>query len=125
MRLSRRGDFYRIRTQGKAFPGRFIVLSVLKNEITPFPDGAPFRFGLILTRKIGNAVTRNRIRRHMRAVLTELGPLIIPGYDVVMIARFRAPDSDLDSLRKDWKYLARKAGILHEDVPSTAGRPVS
>jgi ribonuclease P protein component len=123
MRLSKRSDFHRVRTQGTAFPGKLIVLSVLPIPSTEMPDGVPFKFAVILTRKIGNAVARNRIRRHLRAVLSEFGPKIIPGHYLVMIGRFRAPGTDYQSMRKDWKNLALKAEILHDIVPSDTGRP--
>jgi len=122
--MSQRSDFHRVRTKGQAHAGRYIVLSVFRHDPPELPGGVPFRFGVILTRKIGKAVVRNRIRRHLRAVLSELGPRIIPGHDVVLIGRFRAPDSDLHSLRKDWKILARKAGILQDHAPSELERPV-
>ena len=73
-----------------------------------------FKFGIILTRKVGNAVARNRVKRRVRAILGELGELISsPGY-LVMIARQRAPLASFEELRKDFKKLARQAGILSD-----------
>jgi ribonuclease P protein component len=108
MRMSGRGEFQRVRAEGRAFPGRFLVLSVV-----PTPDlPVPFRFAVILTRKIGNAVTRNRIRRRVKGIFSELGERIVPGHHIVIIARYRAPDATFEQLRHDWKVLARKAGLL-------------
>ncbi len=108
MRMNGRGEFQRVRAEGRAFPGRYLVLSVL-----PEPGlAAPFRFAVILTRKIGNAVTRNRIRRRVKGIFSEFGERITPGHFVVVIARYRAPDATFEELRRDWKGLARKAGIL-------------
>ncbi len=110
MRMKSRGEFARVRRDGKSFAGRFLVLGVLPE---PALD-VPFKFGFILTRKVGNAVVRNRIRRRLRSVLSEIGErLQTPGY-VVTVARHRAPQATFEELRGDWKKLARRAGILSE-----------
>ncbi len=108
MRMSGRGEFQRVRAEGRAFPGRYLVLSIV--PIVDLP--VPFRFAVILTRKIGNAVTRNRIRRRVKGIFSEFGDRIVPGHHIVVIARYRAPDATFDQLRHDWKILARKAGLL-------------
>ncbi|MCP5978180.1 ribonuclease P protein component, partial [Klebsiella pneumoniae] len=62
-------------------------------------DAGDARLGLTVTKKIGNAVVRNRIRRRLRAVAEAVVPAAgRPGYDYVMVARqsaLRAPFSDL------------------------------
>ena len=114
MRMTSRSEFARVRREGKSFAGRFIVLAVL-----PSPQLAePFKFGLILTRKVGNAVTRNRVRRRLRALLSEFGEAIAPPCHLVAIARYTAPDASYQELRRDWKKLAGRAGILsHSEAP--------
>jgi len=112
--MNGRGEFQRVRAEGRAYPGRYLVLSLL-----PAPDlPVPFRFGIILTRKIGNAVTRNRIRRRMKGIFSEWGERISPGHLVVVIARYRAPEASFDQLRHDWIVLARKAGLLAHAHPT-------
>jgi len=111
--MNGRGEFQRVRVEGRAFPGRFLVLSV-----APSPDlPVPFRFAVILTRKIGNAVTRNRIRRRVKGIFSEFGERIVPGHNMVVIARYRSPDATFEQLRHDWKVLARNAGILLPKPP--------
>ncbi len=116
MRITRRSDFQRVRKEGTAFAGKFIVLSVLPDNELP----VPFQFGIILTRKVGNAVTRNKIRRRLKAVFSELGSLIIPGHLIVIIGRYRAANADFQNLREDWKLLAHKAGILQDAAPASS-----
>jgi len=113
MRMKSRGEFMRVRSEGRSFGGRFLVLGVLAEPALE----VPFKYGVILTRKVGNAVTRNRIRRRVRSVLSELGDAISPQSYIVTIARQSAPDASFEELRRDWKKLARKAGIL-SDCPS-------
>lgn len=111
MRMKSRGEFGRVRSKGKSYGGRYLVLGVMAD-----PDlGVPFKFGVILTRKVGNAVTRNRIRRRVKAVIGEVGETLAEGHCIVTIARHSAPGASFEELRRDWKKLARKAGLLSSD----------
>lgn len=117
MRMNGRGEFQRLRTEGRSVPGRYLVFSVASSpELT-----VPFRFAVILTRKIGNAVTRNRIRRRVKGIFSEFGERIAPGRHIVVIARYRAPEATFEQLRHDWKILARKSGILLPKNPEAPG----
>ena len=109
-----RTEFVRVRKEGKSFGGRFFGLGVLSApELTE-----PFKFGIILTRKVGNAVVRNRIRRRARAIIGELGDKVGKPAYLVTIARHSAPKASFEELRRDWKKLACKAGILSDSVPA-------
>jgi ribonuclease P protein component len=79
-----------------------------------------FQFGLITTRKIGNAVVRNRTRRLLREVIREQQPLIISGCYIVIIARWRAPGATLAELQRDWLSAAKRAGIIRRKEPPPA-----
>lgn len=78
------------------------------------------RFGFTVTRKIGNAVIRNRIRRRFKEALRLLEPgIIAPGHDYVVIARpgvIEQPFADLKQL------LATCITGLHRPRPADAGR---
>ena len=69
---------------------------------------SPARFGIITTKRIGNAVTRNRARRRIRAVIQEVGDKIPPGTRVVTVARHRAATAPYAKLRGEWLWLTRK-----------------
>ncbi len=69
---------------------------------------APARFGIITTKRIGNAVARNRARRRIRAVIQESGEKIPPGTRIVTIARHRAATAPYAKLRSEWLWLTRK-----------------
>ncbi len=60
------------------------------------------RFGFTITKKIGNAVTRNRIRRRLKHALSQLaGEFAQPGYDYVVVGRRRAATQPYSDLKKD------------------------
>jgi ribonuclease P protein component len=62
----------------------------------------PIRFGLTASKKTGNAVTRNRIRRRLRALAQELLPQYgQSGYDYVMIGRVHTVARSWSALKKD------------------------
>ena len=75
---------------------------------------AEWRVGFTASKKIGNAVTRNRARRRLRAVMRQsLQPVARLGLDYVMIARY-------DTARREWQHLVNDAekmvGYLHRQI---------
>lgn len=73
----------------------------------------PIRFGLTASKKTGNAVTRNRIRRRLRALALALLPQYgQSGYDYVMIGRIHTPQRSWSALQKD---LSSALKAIHSD----------
>jgi ribonuclease P protein component len=99
-RLKRRADFVRA-AAGKRFHGKAFTLQAAARRIAAgpasgeeteaeLPSGPP-RFGFTVTKKVGKAVVRNRIRRRLREAVRTLDPLPArAGQDYVMIARIEA-----------------------------------
>ena len=83
-RLSRSRDFDAVYRQGRSVSTRSVTLHWFAREDDA--DGAP-RLGLAVPRAVGTAVTRNRIKRQLRAVWSELGDSVPPGRDYVLVAR--------------------------------------
>jgi ribonuclease P protein component len=81
-RLKKRDDFVRT-AKGSRFHTRAFSM-----QMAPYEMDAPARFGLTVTRKTGNSVERNRIRRRLREAL-RLGAANAapPGHDYVIVAR--------------------------------------
>ena len=96
-----------MRAQGISFPGRYVVLSVLRDS-----EVEKFRFGLITSKKLGKAVIRNRIRRSLRQVVREEQEKLADGLLLVIIGRWRAPEAAVADLRHDILRTAQRAGIL-------------
>jgi ribonuclease P protein component len=82
-------------------------------------EGATWRFGFTATRKLGNAVVRNRIRRRLRsairAILPDLAadPARVPALCVVIIAKPEALDQTFSALRRDLLAALRALGEKH------------
>ena len=77
------------------------------------------RFGFTVTRKIGNAVVRNRIRRRFKEALRSLPPgIIVPGHDYVVIARPGVIEQPFAELKQ---LLATTIAGLHRPRPAGSG----
>lgn len=107
LRLKLARDFARVKAQGSSQAGKYLVLGVLRAEAL-----AEFQFGLITGGKLGNAVVRNRIRRLLREIVRAHRAEIAPGWQMVIIARWRAPKATLAELEYDWLRLARRMQLL-------------
>jgi ribonuclease P protein component len=80
MRLRRRAEFIAVQSTGKKLHGRH-VLAIAVEQTLPFG-----RLGITVTKKVGNAVVRNRIKRLLREWL-RLHGWIPAGWDVVVVAK--------------------------------------
>jgi ribonuclease P protein component len=84
-RLSRSGDFDRVYREGSSRANRFLVVHSFARRDNEPGDGA--RLGLSVGRKIGKAVTRNKVKRAIREAFWRLSDRIEPGKDYVIVAR--------------------------------------
>ena len=82
MRLRRRVDFLHVQSGGIKIHGRH-VLALARQRTEPALAG---RLGITVTRKVGNAVVRNRIRRMLREWVRTHG-WVPKGWDVVLVAK--------------------------------------
>jgi ribonuclease P protein component len=83
-RLSRSRDFDTVYRKGRSVSTRFLVLYSFPREDDP--DGGS-RLGLAVSRQLGGAVERNRLKRRLRAAFDELAGRLPAGHDYVLIAR--------------------------------------
>lgn len=82
-RLTRRAEFLRVAAKGRKAPSPGLVLQAMRRE-----DAGPARLGFTVTKKVGNAVVRNRTRRRLRAAAREvLRSSPVQGVDMVLVGR--------------------------------------
>ncbi len=114
-RLSRSSEFDRVFRHGKSHAGRDLVLYVFPRAED---DGVP-RLGLSVSRKVGGAVDRNRIKRVLREAFAQEGQRLPVGSDAVVIARSGARElAERDGLAGMREALA----ALIDKVPGAAAR---
>jgi ribonuclease P protein component len=105
--LVKKGDFKRVFDSGRRFSSSYLVIYAL-------PSGLDFsRLGLAVSKKIGNAVTRNKIRRRLReAVRRRLAERPLR-YDIVIVARTAAVGAAFADL--DRMIAKTFAGLVNEE----------
>ena len=107
-RLRKTSDFAAVRREGKSWADSRLVLAARPNRC-----GKP-RFGFTVSKRLGNAVARNRIRRRLKAAAAHLD--VEAGWDLVVIARQRAKESDYHALERSLRRLLARAKL---DRPSS------
>ena len=105
-RLTRSTDFKRVRRTGKSYAHPFVVLVVQASE-------APrVRVGITAGRSVGGAVQRNRAKRLLREAIRPLLPDLLPGWDLILIARKALPAESLQDICQVLTGLLRRAEII-------------
>lgn len=112
-RLKRRAEFLLLAAKGRKAPMPGLVLQAMKR-----PDAAPARLGFTVTKRVGNAVVRNRARRRLkeaaRLTLAEQARAgqDLAGVDLVLIGRAGTLQRDFGALRDDLRRALTKTGVL-------------
>jgi len=125
--IKKRGDFLSVAAKGKkVITGTLILQTLARAE--EHPAGTITRFGFTVTKKMGNAVARNRIKRRLRAAVAQIaGRHQLAGHDYVMIPRHKLLDCPFPDLLRDMEFAfsritSMKNGKLHNDQ-SASGNP--
>ena len=107
-RLRKGSDYARVRRQGRGWSGPLLTLRALANE-TEFS-----RFGFLVSRRVGKAVVRNRVKRRLREIARRAP--VAKGWDLVFIARPAAAGATFQAIEAAAKHLLKR-GRLYEPDP--------
>ncbi|PPF18631.1 ribonuclease P protein component [Rathayibacter sp. AY1D7] len=104
-RIVHGGEYRTVVRRGVRSTGPHTVTYVRRSSA-----GDPTRFGFIVAKTVGTAVTRNTVRRRLKAVAFELVPELVPGTQVVVRALPGSADAPWSELRSEvWSAMARAA----------------
>ncbi|MDZ4841343.1 MAG: ribonuclease P protein component [Hyphomicrobium aestuarii] len=132
--LKSRAEFQRVRGGGRAALAGFVLEGKRRvptdavdqpaiqtaGQLQTDPDGP--RFGFTITKKLGNAVVRNRIRRRLKSALRELaGTHAASDMDYVVVARSPAFDQDFAALKTDLAEALRRVASGGKGKPGNNG----
>ena len=106
-RLIRNGDFMRMRQEGQ----RLAVGCVIANwQMRPVGTGP--RLGVVTSKKVGNAVARNRARRWLRESFRLHQRALVNSVDLILVARPSIATCDYARVERDFLTSVRRAGLL-------------
>ena len=103
--------FRRLYNKGKSAADGRLAIFVRRN------GGKTTRLGFTVSTKLGHAVVRNRTRRRLREIYRLHEEQIVPGMDIVVVARVRAAQSTYRQLEVSFLRLAEKLGLLKKERP--------
>ena len=111
-KLLKRPQFLAVAASQRKWVRPAFVIQFLRHAPESDRTGQPPRFGFTVTKKQGNAVMRNRIRRRLReAARHALADIALPGCDYVIIGRHESLNTAFEALKAD---LALSVQKLHE-----------
>src|SRR5690625_1054205 len=106
-RIKDNKEFQEVFRKGKSFANRQLVVYYKKK-----PMQSHFRIGLSVGKKIGNAVTRNRIKRYLRQSFHELEGRILPTLNIIIIARQPTKEMNYFEIKKSLLHLLSRQSLL-------------
>ena len=105
--LTENHEYKRVYARGKSAVRPALVLYCLRNKKVK-----QARVGITASKKIGNAVKRNRARRLLRESIRVLYPQLKPGYDLVLVSRGRTPFANYQIVSSQLKSALEELGVL-------------
>ncbi len=104
--LNRNGIFKRAFSKGRQFASPVLVTYIIRNR------RKERRVGIITSKKIGTAVKRNRARRVIKEAYRLIFDNVLPGYDIVFVARGKTPFVKMGIVQKEMLVHLNKAGVI-------------
>ena len=106
-RLTRNKDFQRIYDHGQTCRGPYLMIKVLKNELSIN------RLGIVVSKKVSKkAVTRNKIKRWIRYLFSQELFQLKPGYDIMVITYPKIRNQEYKTIKENLMEVFKKAKLL-------------
>ena len=118
-RVKKSQDFDNIIRKKQSFANRQFVIYYQENKLDHM------RLGISVSKKLGNAVVRNRIKRLIRSVLTELKPQLQSEIDFIVIARKPVVSMNYQEVKKCMMHVLKLGKILIKDDYNGESRELS
>ncbi len=107
--LNQNADFTRLYRRGKTDSAKTIAIYFRKN------GGRGQRLGITVSAKLGGAVVRNRLRRRIREMYRLREQRMIPGFDIIIVARAALINAPFSRLERDFDQLFLRNGLMTEE----------
>jgi ribonuclease P protein component len=106
--LRKQKDFNRVYKKGKSKGNRFTVILYRKNGLDYT------RTAYVASKKVGNSVARNRSRRLIRESFNTFRDNVIPGYDIIFVARKGIDDHSMQEVSKCIYRSVKECGLINK-----------
>jgi ribonuclease P protein component len=117
LRLRSPRDFAAVRAHGRTVHGAALLLGWRANDLSHN------QYGFVVGKRVGNAVTRNLVKRRLRAIIQQLHPEIAPGHALVITAKAAAAGCSFTALQGEMQQLLRRAKLYHTANTRAAAPP--
>lgn len=105
--LRKDSDFRKVYKHGKSIANKYLVMYILENK------SEESRLGISVSKKVGKAIIRNRVRRLIKEVYRlNVDDKIKAGYDIVFIARVASKEASYQDIEKSVNYLVKKTDMF-------------
>lgn len=108
-RLKKRYQFNYVYKSGEHFSGEHMVLYLVSSKTKSI------KVGLAVTKKVGKAVVRNRIRRQLREIIKKQVPSLKQNYNIIVVARDNITSASFETLTNEFSKLIKKANLINEE----------
>jgi ribonuclease P protein component len=109
-RLKNNADFRKIYKYGRSIADPYLVIYIFTREKKHFPGGP--RIGFSVSKRLGSAVSRNKIKRKLRAALKPYLQFIQQDVDIIFIARQKIKGISFQDVEKSMENLLKKASLI-------------
>jgi ribonuclease P protein component len=103
--MQKKSNFQNVFAIGKSYLSRHVVIYIVKDR--------PIKYGIIASKKVGNAIRRNRAKRLLRETIRLNQDRLRVDCQMIFIARAAINDASLREVEKSVLYIWRKAGIFN------------
>lgn len=104
--IKKNRDFRKLYNKGKYVVSSNIITYAIKSKLKKT------RTGITTSKKTGNAVSRNRARRVIRAAYFCLKPFVLEGFDIIFVSRQKTSMVKMNEVLKEMKYHLKKLGVM-------------
>ena len=101
-KVKKRRDFTRVYQRGKSVSAKDLILCYKKNKLDVY------RVGFTVSKKVGNAVIRNRVRRRLKEIVRLHPDFFAAGVDYIIVAKATAALASYREMEKELENLVRK-----------------
>lgn len=108
-RLKKRYQFNYVYKSGEHFSGEHMVLYVVSSKTKNI------KVGLAVTKKVGHAVVRNKIRRRLREIIKKQVPNLKQNNNIIVVARDNISSASFEKLSNEFLKLIKKADLINEE----------